>query len=139
MLVGDAAREAAGCMSALAATKIHGENVIPQPHGGALRPFAKGNKASPGRPAGIAAYAKKQTKDGKELVDFMLSVLRRSGEFDGARIPLLVRMEAATWLADQAFGKPVQRTELTGRDGGPVTAIEVHYVNDWRQQGPSSE
>jgi hypothetical protein len=121
-------------MSALAATKIHGENMVPQPHGGALRPFAKGNKASPGRPAGIAAYAKKQTKDGKELVDFMLSVLRLSGEFEHARVPLLVRMEAVTWLADQAFGKPVQRTEMTGKDGGPLEvehggAIEVRAVD----------
>jgi hypothetical protein len=93
-----------------------------------LRPFPPGTSGNPkGRPAGIAAYARRQTKNGKELVDFMLNVLRRSGEFEHARVPLPVRMEAATWLADQAFGKPVQRNEHTGADGGPMQ-LDVREV-----------
>jgi len=30
---------------------------------------------------------------------------------------------------EMAYGKPPQRTEITGADGGKV---QIEYVNDWR-------
>ena len=45
-----------------------------------------------------------QTRDGEELVRFMLEVLR--GNLPDAR--LRDRMAAAEWLADRGFGRPVQ-------------------------------
>jgi hypothetical protein len=80
------------------------------------RPFQKGQSGNPGgraKGAGLADYIRTQTKDGRELADFMVAILRndKDGEL-GGRVPLPVRMEAATWLADRGFGKPVQATEL---------------------------
>jgi hypothetical protein len=77
------------------------------------RPFLPGNSANPGgRPKGLAALVREQTKDGQELVRFMLGVLR------GRKTPLRYRLEAAAWLADRGFGKVSQ--PLTGEGGGPL-------------------
>lgn len=47
------------------------------------------------------------TSDGEELISFMLKVFR--GESINKHAPKLKeRIEAATWLADRGFGKPVQ-------------------------------
>jgi hypothetical protein len=47
---------------------------------------------------------RESTSDGEELVAFILRVFR--GRLPGVR--LQDRIEAATWLADRGFGKPVQ-------------------------------
>jgi hypothetical protein len=47
------------------------------------------------------------TKDGEELVSFMLRVLR--GQIRGVRVR--DRLEAATWLADRGFGRPMMMVE----------------------------
>jgi hypothetical protein len=44
------------------------------------------------------------TDDGEQIADFILCVFR--GEVEGLK--LKDRLEAATWLADRGFGKPVQ-------------------------------
>jgi hypothetical protein len=49
-----------------------------------------------------------QTRNGEELVDFMLRTLR-SG-------PMRYRMEAAHWLTERGFGKPPQGVEQIGED-----------------------
>jgi hypothetical protein len=64
---------------------------------------------------------REQTNDGEELVDLMLKVFR--GEVDGAK--LRDRMEAATWLADRAFGKPVQALEHSGKDGETLIPVDL--------------
>src|SRR5690348_16391946 len=69
------------------------------------RPFPPGQSGNPGgRPRGLVAAIRAQTRDGEELVRFMLSVLR--GRLAGAR--LRDRMAAAEWPADRGFGRPVQ-------------------------------
>ena len=39
--------------------------------------------------------------------------------------------EARKWLSSYLMGLPVQRTEITGSDGGSLRLV-VEYVNDWR-------
>ena len=69
------------------------------------RRFVKGRSGNPGgRPRGLVAAIREHTKDGEQLVDFMLRVFR--GEFLMAK--LRDRIDAATWLADRGFGRPVQ-------------------------------
>ena len=111
---------------------VPGQNTKESPSAANLRPaWRKGQSGNPGgRPKGIASYVRKQTKDGKELVDFMLSILRKSGEFEHGRLDLSVRMDAATWLAERGFGKVPQAHELTGAEGGPVQhQVAVHAVD----------
>jgi hypothetical protein len=72
------------------------------------RPFRPGESGNPGgRPKGIAALVRDQTADGQELVVFMLAILRNP------RRPPALRMQAATWLADRGFGRPVQQLDAT--------------------------
>jgi hypothetical protein len=47
-----------------------------------------------------------------------------------------IRQDASTEILDRELGKPTQRQEITGKDGGSLT---VEYVNDWRtHQAPST-
>jgi hypothetical protein len=67
-----------------------------------------------GRPKGLASLVREQTKDGQELVRFMLGVLR------GRKTPLRLRMEAAAWLADRGFGKALQQVEVGTIEGEEI-------------------
>jgi hypothetical protein len=112
-------------MTPPAATQNRGATVVTQPHGGALRPFPAGNRANPGgRPAGLSTLIREQTLDGRELVAFMLNVLRGR-----RKAPLKLRMEAAAWLTDRGFGKAVQQLEVSGPDGGPQE-YRIRYPDD---------
>lgn len=73
------------------------------------RPFKPGQSGNPqGRAKGFGALIREQTKDGAELVAFALALLR------GGDVKLEQRFEAAQWLADRGWGRPVQATEMTG-------------------------
>ena len=79
------------------------------------KPFPKGVSGNPGgRPRGLAAYVRESTGNGQEMVDLMTSIMR--GEtIDGAAPRIRDRMDAASWLADRAFGKPTTQIEATSR------------------------
>jgi Family of unknown function (DUF5681) len=86
------------------------------------RPFAKGQSGNPGgRPKGIVRAIRELTRDGDDLVAFVVRVFR--GEVDGVK--LRDRLEAATWLADRGFGKPTQGVELAGKDGEPLLSLAL--------------
>ena len=63
--------------------------------------FKPGQSGNPqGRPkAQFGGYIRDETREGKELVDFMLSVFRNS------KIHVTIRMEALKWLTDRGWGK----------------------------------
>jgi hypothetical protein len=75
------------------------------------RPFPKGVSGNPGgRPTGLAAYVRANTDGGEEIVELMVSVMR--GDVISGQVPKIKdRMDAASWLADRAFGKPVAQLE----------------------------
>jgi hypothetical protein len=94
--------------------------------------FAPGVSPNPtGRPKGTRNFANTiqvQTKDGEELVRFMLRVFR--GNLAGTKVRLEDRMAAATWLADRGFGKPSQVQLLTGDGGGLISLTEAKQAAD---------
>ena len=87
------------------------------------RPFVKGQSGNPsGRPKGLASLQRRilrETKDGAVVVDYLLKTLQYS------RSPK-ERTDAATLLLAYGFGKPIQPTELTGTEGGPITFRVVY-------------
>ena len=95
------------------------------------RPFPKGVSGNPGgRPKGLAKRIRAETRDGEELVEVMLSVLR---DKTASRRDT---MQAATWLADRGFGRPIQtlRAETEPKlyrnpfEGMDVKALEAEVA-----------
>jgi hypothetical protein len=89
---------------------------------GNLIPWRRG-QPSPnpgGRPKGLASLVREQTRDGADLVEFMLKLK------ENKRQPMRLRMEAVAWLADRGFGKALQQMELSGPGAEPLT-IRIEY------------
>lgn len=83
-------------------------------------PWPKGVSGNPGgRPQGLGILIRERTKDGEAIVDFMVSVFE--GKVNGKRSRLRDRMEAAAWLSDHGWGKPVQAILHGGDLGLQVT------------------
>jgi hypothetical protein len=87
------------------------------------RPFKPGVSGNPGgRPKGLAAYVRAQTRDNEEQADFFLRVARSLNPDthpDDAvpGVELEQVLEAHKWLADRGSGKPAQTLGLEGADG----------------------
>ena len=54
-----------------------------------------------GRPKGLASYIRESTLDGRELADFLMSVMRGNEVFS----KIADRLKACEMLMDRAFGK----------------------------------
>ncbi len=90
--------------------------------------FKKGCRGNPGgRPATIAGIIAKATKNGKELAEFQLAVMRGKikveMEMDGRKIwrypSIADRQKACDWLSDRGFGKVDQNIN------GQVSLVNV--------------
>ena len=100
---------------------------IPRPGNPA---WVKGVSGNPGgRPKGLAELVRQETKDGAELVAFMLRILRARKQ------PLRYRLEAAAWLADRGFGKALQQMEVSGPEGEALT-IRIEYTSEGGDPDP---
>jgi len=97
--------------------------------------MAKGGKRpGSGRPKGSQSRATaearaKISERAKEYTDEALQALADILKSQNA--PAAAKVSAATALLDRGYGKPVQSTELSGPDGGPVQTdgtISVQFV-----------
>lgn len=80
-----------------------------------------------GRPRKPNKVRKKEIRLGHRSLEVLGDMLE--GKLDGQPVPIDVRERVARYLTDRAFGKPVERTELSGPDGGPLEVDERHAVN----------
>ena len=78
-------------------------------------PFQPGHPGGPGRPRKTAeerytkvVYSAIKPEDLKEVVAAILKAARRG------------YMKAAKLVLDYTIGTPVQKTEISGKDGGPI-------------------
>ena len=79
------------------------------------KPWPKGVSGNPGgRPKGVAAYIREQTKDCQELVDRLIKVAR--GETGASQRD---QNEAMKILLERGLGRPTE-TVLTGEIGTPA-------------------
>ena len=77
-------------------------------------PGRSGNAGGrPKRLSTLIGKIQRDTRDGEDLVDFMLRTFR-SG-------PMRYRMEAAHWLTERGFGRAPQVVEHTGDKGDPIS------------------
>lgn len=75
--------------------------------------FLPGQSGNPsGGSPGLVRMIRKLTRDGQQIARFMHQVFQGQ-PIDGKRPRLDHRLEAATWLADRAWGKPRQTHDIT--------------------------
>jgi len=107
-----------------------------QSRGGCTRKgFLPGFSGNPGgRPKGLASLVRSKTKNGKELVDLMLKIMR--GKLTVTRYTsegvkyeqtpsIQDRQKALEWLADRGFGKCDSVVSLQNPDGSNLIAPSI--------------
>lgn len=79
------------------------------------------------RSQSLAQYIRHSTADGSDLVDLVVGILnaktaagRKSALIEG---DMKLRLDAATWLADRGWGKPVQAQEVTIRPSDEARGV----------------
>jgi hypothetical protein len=75
---------------------------------------------------------REDTRDGDELVDYMLGVFRAEGESTRSRV------EAASWLADRGFGRPQQTTLVGTADEQATESPDAHLSDEELRAGGAS-
>jgi hypothetical protein len=105
------------------------------------RPFPSGVSGNPsGRPRGFAGLARERTLDGELLIDFAVDLVKGTpvetqmiwpAKEEGGQPTIIrykitpnpkVRLEAAQWLADRGWGKPLQEVAVA-----PATSFVVQH------------
>lgn len=109
---------------------------------GAWKPGESGNRS--GRPKGqrdaakaIARRIQADTRDGAELVDFALAILRHNPTNAAectavhglAEVTLRDKRWAMDWLTDRGFGKPIQPLDLVDEPEA-VAPLDLSNVSD---------
>jgi hypothetical protein len=82
--------------------------------------FQKGNQLAKGRPKGAKNIADRLRADYGDFI--MRTLLKLSKSKDEQ-----VRLRAACYLGDRAWGRPAQQTTLTGANDGPIV---LRWLND---------
>jgi len=99
-----------------------GVDTPPPENRGASGRFVVGMSGNPkGRPKSFNRLIREETREGAELVAFMLGVLRN------AKQATAYRMAAAQWLADRGWGKAVTILEADVTVDATVEAQVLHF------------
>jgi len=97
----------------------------PFPKGNKLgRKFEKGCKPGPGRPRLPPGFRAALEKIEPEALEAIRDIVNDDRHKD--------REKASEYVLDQRHGKPKQRTELTGLEGGPI-AVKTVLTSDERR------
>jgi hypothetical protein len=79
----------------------------------------------------LAHYIRDNTRQGEELVDLVLEVMR--GEFKGKKNSKVqanptLRMAAVDWLADRGWGRPQQHIEIDVGENATRAALQEYTI-----------
>ncbi len=77
--------------------------------------FKKGESGNPGgRPRGAGRLRDLAREKTEEALSTLLSVMTDE------KSPASARVAAACAVLDRGYGRPIQATEISGKDGGPI-------------------
>jgi len=96
---------------------------------GAGRPKGSKNKVTEQKRKRLADLAQEYTE---EALQALVSVVRDETAQYSAKV------NAATALLDRAHGKPVQSTEVTGKDGGAIESDGTLRIEFVRPESPDT-
>jgi hypothetical protein len=83
--------------------------------------FVKGQSGNPGgRPKAVHDLKELARERTLQALETLTQIM------ESVEAPSAARVQAACALLDRAYGKPVQTTELSGLDGGPITVNLSH-------------